>query len=193
MNELSIKISPVNGYLKQKNCGEFTILKRCGMKNFQIKNRSGQMMVEAMVAITIVVVGLLGIFSLTSRSLSLNQVITSQYVASNLSAEGIEVVKNILDRNIIQRRPWNEGISPGEFEVDYASTATSIFNNRKLNFDPATGFYSYAAGTPTTYLRKITVDQISPDELHVRSIVDWTTRDGGAFQIITEDRFFNWR
>lgn len=151
------------------------------------------MMVEAMVAITIVVTGLLGIFSLTSRSLSLNQVITSQYVASNLSAEGIEVIKNILDKNVIQGRPWNEGISPGEFEVDYASTATNIFNNRRLNFDPGTGFYSYAAGTPTTYLRKITVDQISPDELHVRSIVDWTTRDGGAFQIITEDNFFNWR
>lgn len=151
------------------------------------------MMVEAMVAITIVVVGLLGIFSLTSRSLSLNQVITSQYVASNLSAEGIEVVKNILDRNAIQRRPWNEGVAPGEFEVDYASTALGIFTGRKLDFDSGTGFYSYAGSNPTSYVRKIIVDQIAPDELHVRSIVDWTTRDGGTFQIITEDYFFNWR
>lgn len=171
------------------------------MKKFQINNRSactersrsGQMMVEAMVSITIVVVGLLGIFSLTSRSLSLNQVITSQYVASNLSAEGIEVVKNILDKNIIQRRPWNEGVGAGEFEVDYASTMLSGFGNRTLNFDPVSGLYSYAAGNATSYLRKIVIDQISPDELHVRSIVDWTTRDNAAFQIITEDYFFNWR
>ena len=157
------------------------------------RSRSGQMMVEAMVSITIVVVGLLGIFSLTSRSLSLNQVITSQYVASNLSAEGIEVVKNILDKNVIQRRPWNEGVGPGDYEVDYSSVSLSGFSNRTLNFDPGSGFYSYAAGNTTTYMRKISIDQISPDELHVRSIVDWTTRDNAAFQIITEDYFFNWR
>lgn len=151
------------------------------------------MMVEAMISITIVVIGLLGIFSLTSRSLSLNQVITSQYVASNLSAEGIEVVKNILDKNVIQGRPWNEGVAPGEYEVDYASTVLNAFSGRKLNFDPGTGFYSYAAGNTTTYLRKIVIEQIAPDELHVRSILDWTTRDGAAFQIIAEDYFFNWR
>lgn len=164
------------------------------MEKFSIKNnRSGQMMVEAMISVTIVVVGLLGIFSLTSRSLSLNQVITSQYVASNLSAEGIEVIKNILDKNVIQQRPWNEGVAPGEYEVDYSSTALNAFSGRKLNFDPGTGFYSYAAGNATNYLRKIIIEQIAPDELHVRSILDWTTRDGAAFQIIAEDYFFNWR
>lgn len=166
------------------------------MKKFLFKNensRSGQMMVEAMVSITIVVIGLMGIFSLTSRSLSLNQVITSQYVASNLSAEGIEIIKNILDKNAIQRRPWNEGVAPGEYEVDYTSESLSGFSSRTLNFDPGNGFYSYVAGNTTSYLRKVIIDQISPDELSVRSIVDWTTRDGGAFQIITEDHFFNWR
>lgn len=155
--------------------------------------RGGQMMVEAMVAITIVVVGMGGILSLTAKSLGMNQVITSQYVASNLSAEGIEVVKNILDRNVIQKRPWNEGVAPGEYEVDYASTAMSGFSNRTLNFDLGTGFYSYAIGSATSYLRKIIIEQISPDELHVRSIVDWATSGGITFQIITEDYFFNWR
>lgn len=155
--------------------------------------RSGQMMVEAMVAMTIVVVGLGGILSLTAKSLGLNQVITSQYVASNLSAEGIEVIKNILDKNVIQKRPWNEGVSPGDYEVDYGSTALSGFSSRTLNFDPGTGLYSYTSGNMTTYLRKIAIEQLSPDELHVRSIVDWSTSGGATFQIITEDYFFNWR
>lgn len=151
------------------------------------------MMVESMIALTIVVGGLLGIFTLTSRSVSLNQVITSQYVGSNLAAEGIEITKNIIDKNALQGRPWNEGIVSGDYEVDYLSRSLSAFSNRTLLLDPASGLYQYAVGNPTTYLRKITVDVISADEIAVKSLVSWTTRDSAQFEVNLEDHFFNWR
>lgn len=151
------------------------------------------MMVESMLALTIVIVGLLGIFTLTSRSVSLNQVITSQYVGSNLAAEGIEIVKNIIDKNALQGRPWNEGIISGEYEVDYLSRSLAPFSNRTLLLDSGTGLYQYSVGNPTTYLRKINLDAVSADEIVVYSRVSWTSRDGSEFDVNLEDHFFNWR
>ena len=157
------------------------------------KNQRGQGLLELIIAIGVITVGLLAVWTLFLSNFSGEKEAGTRIVAVNLAREGIEVVKNILDKNIIQQRPWNEGVGPGDYEVDYASVALSGYSGRTLNFDPVTGFYTYAAGTATSYLRKISIEQISPDQLHVRSILDWVTRDGATFQIITEDYFFNWR
>ncbi|MDE2000962.1 MAG: hypothetical protein KGI60_00140 [Patescibacteria group bacterium] len=156
-------------------------------------SRCGQMMIEAMVALSIVLVGLLGIFSLVSRSLSLNRVATEQYTGANLAAEGIEIVKNILDANALQKNAWNMGVAPGEYQVDYTSASLAQYGGVPLHYDPATGMYSYAGPETTSYNRKITVSQPSPDEIVVDSTVSWTTRDSGQFQVDLEDHFFNWR
>jgi len=156
----------------------------------------GQVMIEALIAITITIVGLLGIFSLTSRSLSLNSVAGSQYVAANLAGEGIEIVKNIIDGNRLQKAPtWNQEINNGDYQIDYADIKLETpYNQEKtLLFDPETGLYGYSAGAPAVYRRKINITEISADEIKVTSTVDWTTRDNAEFKIIAEDYFFNWR
>ena len=33
-----------------------------------------------------------------------------QVIATNLASEGVELVKNLIDSNIIQRKPWNLGV-----------------------------------------------------------------------------------
>ncbi|MBU6141945.1 hypothetical protein KGO95_02380 [Patescibacteria group bacterium] len=158
-----------------------------------LRDRKGQMMVEATIAITIAIIGLLGIFSLTSSSLGETQIVTSQYVGSNLASEGIEIVKNMIDKNVLQNQPWNIGITAGDYEGDYSATALSPFTGSPLLFDPVTGFYQYTTGNTTSYIRKITIDTISADEIKVTSYVSWTTRGGGAFNVDAEDYFYNWR
>ncbi len=151
-------------------------------------------MIESLVALSIILVGVLGIFALVSRSLSLNSIASSQYIAANLAGEGIEVVKNIVDGNSMQKNPWNQGISAGEYQVDTAATELKDhYTGEPLLFDPATGLYGYADGEPTAYRRKITIDAISSEEIKVTSAVDWTARGGASFEIIAEDFFFNWR
>lgn len=160
---------------------------------YALRANRGQMMVEAMIAITIAVVGLLGIFSLLSRSLSLNKVVSDQVVAANLASEGIELVKNLVDSNVIQRNPWNLGINSGIYEIDFIDSSLSSNQNRYLNFDSATGEYSYGAGQATRFQRKITIEQPTADEIKTNSAVKWETRGGGNFEINLEDHFFNWR
>ncbi len=155
--------------------------------------REGQLLIEAMIAISIITVGIVGVLALLSRSLTLNRVVADQYTATYLAAEGIEVVKSIIDANIVNARPWNQGLTDGAYEVDFQSVALAPDAGRQIQFDSSTGYFGYQGGTPTTYRRRIQIALISSDEVRVNSVVDWTTHGGGTFSLDTEDHFFNWR
>ena len=144
---------------------------------------SGQAMVEAMVALSVIIVGVLGVFTLTSRSLSLNKVDADKYVAVNLANEGVELVKNLLDKNIMDdTEPWNylpcdgsgsacpPDSNPRLYEMGYddsyvtplasESAARPLFFSAKGN-----GYYRYDQQTgdaPTNFKRKIVCMVIHP-------------------------------
>jgi len=153
-------------------------------------------MVEALVAMTIIVVGLLGIFTLLSRSLNLNRVVANQYIGANLAAEGMELFKNLIDRNVMQGLPFNSGacLTIGDHSLDYNDTHASGcgYKDSFLLFDQ-NGHYGYDQGEPTTFRRTITISQPDPDEIRVTSRVTWVNRGDEQFEISLEDHFFNWR
>ncbi len=157
-----------------------------------IIQEKGQLLIESGVAISILVVGLLGIMGLLSRSLSLNNVVSSQYIASNLAAEGIEVVKNLIDANIIQFKPWNENINTGSYEVAFDSLSLNSNQNRFLLFDSTGNNYNYQTGQLTVFKRTIQITNVGSDEIKVNSVVNWRIR-GGSYSVNLEDHFFNWR
>ncbi|MBI5732489.1 hypothetical protein HY967_00830 [Candidatus Jorgensenbacteria bacterium] len=80
-------------------------------------------MVEAIVAIMIAIVGLFGIIQLLTRSLALTREKSDEFTAIYLAAEGIEIVKNLIDVNYTTQPPgtrvWNEGITDGSYEFEY--------------------------------------------------------------------------
>ncbi len=158
---------------------------------------SGQLLVESMVAISILIIGLLGVFSLLSQSLGFYRVAYEEYVAANLAMEGIEVVKNIIDTNVVDGAPWNKGLTyiKASFEVQYDSRNLDPISNKPLNFDPATGIYSYAStGYATNFKREIVIEsKLSDNEIQVNSIVTWKSRGGSDLSINLEDHFYNWR
>lgn len=152
-----------------------------------LQNKKGQVLVEALIAITLMVVGLLGIFSLVSRSFSLNRVVADQYVGTYLAAEGIELVKNLVDQNWTTIADKGGGL----FEIDYESRdLDDTFPDTKLFIDPD-GYYNYISGEKTKFTRLITIETPSSDEIIVFSRVEWTTRGGGKFNVNLESHFFN--
>lgn len=163
------------------------------------RKTSGQLLIESLIGISIVVVGLLGIVGLVSRSLSLNRVVSDQFTASYLSLEGIEIARNILDSNVISRVdiPWNKNFENNNpnvsYEVDYKSKSLEISQNRflRLNGD---GFYDYSlSGEVKPFKRTIKVNYKSAEnEIIVNSIVKWESR-GGEYEVNNENHFYNWR
>ncbi len=170
------------------------------------KENSGQVLVETMVALTMVTIGLLGILSLLSYSIGLNKVISDQYVASYLAAEGIELVKNIIDNNVASGiGAYNSGLSSvGNYTADYKSnflTPLDVTNSVPLSFDncsSGTMRYTYSpscgnAAVKTFFYRTINISYYDADEMIVKSTIDWTSRGGLTNEIVLEDHFYNWR
>ncbi len=161
------------------------------MKKF--KTNKGYILIESIIGVSIAIVGILGILNLLSRSTSLNRVISNQFIGNYLAAEAIEITKNFIDANVIQNKPWNQGLISGSFEVDYLSMSLEPNQSRLILFDSANNRYSYQTGNPTTFTRVINIQLIGSEEIKVNSIVKWTSRGGGQFEANLEDHFFNWR
>lgn len=164
-------------------------------------SRRGQVIVEALVALSILMTGFLGMLTLLSRSLFISRAVSDDYTASYLAAEGIEIVKNIIDTNALQKLPWNSGFSTnGTYEADYSSSQlrSSSGLGERMVFDAATGFFGRSGNSPTNFYRKIVITNVDLngdsvyDATRVNSVVSWTT---GALSksINLEDRFFDWR
>lgn len=156
---------------------------------FESNRRAGQTIVEALVGVTIIVVGLLGVLTLVGRSLAINNDVRSQFVATYLAAEGIEVVRNIIDANYARGDVWDSNINSGTFSITWDSTSLETATSQFLRFDG--NQYGYTAGTETPYRRTIRVVNNGSD-IAVESEVAWVAR-GADESVLLEDHFFNWR
>ena len=173
------------------------------VKSDKDKKEKGQLMVEAMVAVSLMLVGLLGIFGVLSRALGLSRVAADQYVAVNLAGEGIEVAKNIIDSNIEQGNAWNLGFDPGETYVDRSSDELGdCSTDEELYFDSETGLYNCRGDGSLSKFRR-TIEVVVPEDelgnplhnkfLKVISRVEWTGRGGLDSEVSVEDHFYSWR
>lgn len=163
------------------------------------KKQDGQLMIEAMVAVSLMLVGLLGIFGVLSRSLGLSRVAADQFVAVNLASEGIEIAKNLLDSNLKQDNPWNEGfVNEKNVPVGYLSSVLGggDCKDTKLYLHPDTGFYTCetVSGASSKFSRAldITADE-DGERVNIISTVTWKARGGSTSSVTVEDHFYNWR
>jgi len=161
-----------------------------------MKHIKGQIMVETMVALGMVVIGLLGLLSLLSSSIGINRVLSDQYIGTYLASEGIEVVKNIIDSNVAAGKGYNNGLDGCTtgcvFQYDSSAPMNKSVNTPIL-FDAQNNVYSYDNGSQTPFSRSVTITPGDRDELIVTSHVTWTTRGSITQDVTLEDHFYNWR
>jgi len=189
----------------------------------QAKKDKGSILVESLVAISVTSIGLVGIISLLTFSLRITRSSEQSLIASYLAAEGIEVVKNIIDttyvdigtaiKNGTAAPPWNRDISAGNFEVEFDSHSLrsgvlgiGVKSNRPLHYNSDSGSYYYpdsseSGASPTPFRRTVTIEIINDidcdtsrdDAVRVISSVEWQTRTGDTEKVELEDHFFDWR
>lgn len=174
--------------------------------------RRGQSLIEAMVAISLLTTGFLGLVALLSRSFFLNRVVSDETTANYLASEGIEIAKNLIDHDVYLNLAgvpgaagWgtcfdSQGFNPDEVELDYSTTdckGLAPFSPTDfLEFDPVTGLYGYnlpAGDGPvaTNFTREIVVDRVG-DQMTVDAIVNWSTGPVTSQTIDLQDIFYNW-
>ncbi len=162
------------------------------------KREGGQSLIEAMVGTTLVLVGILGMIGLVTRSFAANDVVVNRFIAANLAAEGVEVVKNVIDTKVAaHNETWQQiqdDLSKGPFGVEIGVNGPVIdadLADRKLCFE--NGGYLYdksCAGVVTSFKRSVAIT--SATEISVAVTVSWITR-GTPNSLTVDDVFWDWR
>lgn len=162
----------------------------------------GQLLIESIIAISLVVVGMMAILGFLASALSLNRVVSDQLTATYLAGEGIEIVKNIIDSHKGNGKLWNEGLNvngPEDYSLQYDDKKLTdrAFQLGPLLYDPATGYSYKGGGKETAFKRTVRLTPIllndRVNEYQVNSVVTWYTRGGGIFTVDIEDHFYDWR
>ena len=165
-------------------------------------------MMEVMIAIFFLTSGIIASFTLISYTVSSMRYSSNKLIAAYLAQEGIELVRNIRDTNWLENSSeephfWDEGLvaicpffGPG-CEIDHLSVPLSLTNtDSSLRFDNTNG-YNYNFGNPTTFKRKIYIDETAVDEpdsivrLVVSVEVSWMEK-GVPRKITVQENLYNW-
>lgn len=184
------------------------------MQQDKLQKIKGQMIVESMIAISVAVVGLFGVMTLLSRSISLNRVIANHYIGNSLAAEGIEIIKYFIDKNYLAGVGWNADLGEGAYLIATRSdkeiqegpffsrigglgTCNDMEKINALDFNKETGVYNYDNNDDTLFKRCVEIRHIEigdrVDALGIVSKVSWEDLGGAEFEVVVEDHFYNWR
>lgn len=162
-------------------------------------------MLELMITVFIITVGIGSISGLITYTLSYTSFNSSKLIASYLAQEGIEIVRNIVDTNLIEGETWSEGLQAFcvtgcivDYNHSYGPTQEDpnppSFADQYLNID-SSNFYGYSSGPQTKFQRKITIQDIlatPEDDLAVIVEVLWQEK-GKDYKISAQENLYNWR
>ena len=153
-------------------------------------SQKGFTLLELMTVVFVISIGMVAIMNLISQAFLYARLTRSKLIAAYLTQEGIEIVRNIRDSNWVDGvSEWNDGLQPGDFEVDYDDQALSSYADRYLRING--GFYNYDSGTITKFKRKIIIQQ-DADEISVMGIVNWQEMNKD-FEVRALEKLKKWR
>ncbi len=158
-----------------------------------IKKEEGSLMIESIVAMSLVVIGILGIVSLLARSANISHSTTHSLQATYLAAEGVEIIKNVLDTDIAEHYPWGTSVKDGTYCVYYdTQTLTPCSSSGGIVYDPTSGFYIAPLYLQPSFFTRMVQVTSSGGAFSVSSTVQWY--DGGAEKsVMIQDIFQDWR
>lgn len=168
---------------------------KCQRSNVKCSHR-GFTLIETMVALTIVLVAVVGPISLIGNSLGDIYYARDQMVAINLAQEGIEVVRQKRDSNLLAGVAWNTGLTDSSYFVDAGKSPpliTCSSCDQKIYLDGSTGlYYQGVTGTATQFSRIVTTSIPLGGDTHERTItstVTWNTGNKAGTITATEYLF----
>jgi prepilin-type N-terminal cleavage/methylation domain-containing protein len=158
------------------------------------RRQHGFTLIEALVALTILGVGLIPAFIQATNALVLADSVQNSLVATHLAQEGAEIVRALRDTDWFAGSAFGtslDGCAAG-CRVQYDSVSLiPLGDDPVLKRDPTSGLFTYDSGTPTIYRRTVTVTTVSAHELKVVVAVVWTERSGGK-EFDVEDHLYDW-
>ncbi|NCT54360.1 hypothetical protein GW758_00170 [Candidatus Falkowbacteria bacterium] len=166
------------------------------------KNKEAFSLIEIVIILFIISMGLIGILSLIVQNIQSQDYNKNNLIATQLSQEGIELVRRIRDNNFKQGNNFNTGLAENQSEVfsycfDYNDSAPVVSAEACLLRFDGDGFYVHGSlGISSGFSRLIKVELIDEDlavgvALKVISEVYWNSRLGIS-SYATETLLYDW-
>ncbi len=146
-----------------------------------IRAQLGFTLIETLVAVSVLLISLMGPLTMATKGLSTALFARDQVVAFYLAEEAVEYVRNIRDTNVLNGRPWLTGLDAClaggvcAIDVKNASVADCAGTCAPLRYDPTTLFYSYTAGNVSPFRRSISIQTVNTDEVSLAVTISWKT------------------
>jgi Tfp pilus assembly protein PilV len=161
------------------------------MKNELVNNQKGQTMIEAIVAMAIILMALIGFLSQSMFNYTTSSLIGHKRIALNLARESIEIARQIRDSNWLKGCPdpdkkdcilWNTGLDHGlnhlafpifvlaekKWKMNFTNFVFDdcVTNSQCVLYKNAAGFYltNKSEGVASDYYRQVELRPICLDK-----------------------------
>lgn len=157
------------------------------MIKFNLKTNKGFTLLEALVAISILMVAVVAPITIAQKGLSSASYSKNQMIASYLAQDAIEYIKNRRDQNVITNNDWLSGLekclpdNKGDPQICKIDTNNNLGAGEIIADDGETlkiqnGLYGFI-GEDTNFIRTISmeVQDINglPDQVMITATVSW--------------------
>ena len=147
---------------------------------------------EVMIAVFIILVGIIGISAIFPKIISLAGLSSLEFTASYLSQEGIELIRNIRDENLLNFQNWDDGLDEGDYGVQYNGNSLLFGSGEVFLKIGSDGFYNYTSGDDTLFKRKITIKkEDNNNTILVTSLVKFDFK-GKSYNFSAEEYLYQW-
>ncbi len=162
--------------------------------NHKLKTKSGFTLVETLVAITILLIGVLGPITVATRGITDGLYAQNQLIATHLAQEGLDLLSAQIQNNYENGDTFLDGLnnclsSPycaaGDLAVSGPITfpSCSSVSDCKIAYDSNSHFYKQYDTNNTTanfvgpvFTRTLVVEIPTPIEVSLKSTVTWTNK-----------------
>lgn len=174
------------------------------------QNQKGFTVLETIVALGIVMVGLLGVASLSRQNIAAQGSNKNFFLASVLAQEAVELVRNQRDNNWrAGASDWQTGGNAGantdilqdldnyNYGIQYDGDIRETINNiddARLYLDSGGNYvYDSTGNTETPFYRLVTIDSANSDSDHIEFnvVVKWNEQSRSS-EYRVDARLYNW-
>lgn len=164
------------------------------IKNY--KNQNGFTLIEVLIALTILTLIITSSLVTLSNNLKTARILKEQLIAVNLAQEGLEVVRNIRDKDWFLGNSFGDSLPEGgPYIVEWNSNSLTLSATPPRIKKDVNGLYNYTTGNITEFTRTITVtDIIEGSVIHKQVIADVSWPIGsGTKTVNAELHLYDWR
>ena len=169
---------------------------------YKRQNKSGFTLVESLVAITILIIGVLGPMMAATRGITDGLYAQNQLIATHLAQEALELASIQLKNNTVDNflggfdnctgtDPCAVVITPSS-NVSFLFDSCSSSNGCNMAYDSTVGFYKYGTGIGPVFKRTLKVtdlDLATHKQVLLEAKVTWFNKQGTAEKNVTLYRY----